>query len=132
MGIATHGEDARGHLLRATPGGPNSPVFENINGYASIAPVAVRAGETLEAEFLLSRQDRRKTGWPWISVSRPGFVGGASNAVDLGGYSFSGRHESGDRYVLAMGTQSLPPGSYVFWITYGQGEAVFVPILVTP
>ena len=132
MGIATHGEDARGHLLRATPGGPNSPVFENINGYASIAPVAVRVGQTLEAEFLLSRQDRRKTGWPWISVSRPGFVGGASNAVDLAGYSFSGRHESGDRYVLAMGTQSLPPGSYVFWITYGQGEAVFVPILVTP
>ena len=131
-GILTHGEDAKGRLLRATPGGLNSPVFEDLDAYARIEPATVRAGEILNVEFLLPRQDRRTTGWPWISVSRPGFVGaaGAGGTADLAGYSFSGRHESGDRYVLDIDTGNLTPGTYVFWVIYGQGEALLVPIIV--
>jgi len=131
-GIVTHGEDAKGHLLRATPGGPNSPVFESLAAYAEIAPATIRAGTPLSVDFPLSRQDRRATGWPWISVSRPGFVGGAGagGAVNLAGYSFSGRYDDGSRYVLDIGTHSLPPGTYVFWITYGRGKAMLVPIIV--
>ncbi len=129
-GILIHGEDAKGRLLRATPGGSNSPVFESLPSYGVLTPVTVRSGEILNVDFLLSRQDRRTTGWPWISVSRPGFVG-AGGAADLTGYSFAGRHESGDRYVLDIGTRDLPPGTYVFWITYGQGKAVLVPIILT-
>jgi hypothetical protein len=129
-GIIAHGEDAKGRLLRATPGGLNSPVFEDLSAYVAIEPVTVRCGETLGVDFLLPRQDRRTTGWPWISVSRPGFAG-TGGAADLAGYSFSGRYEDGDRYVLEIGTRDLPPGTYVFWVTYGRGQAALVPILVT-
>ncbi len=132
-GIVTHGEDAKGHLLRATPGGPNSPVFESLAAYAEIEAATIRAGATLSVDFQLPRQDRRTTGWPWISVTRPGFVSGAGagGSADLAGYSFSGRYEGEDRYVLDIGTRNLPPGTYVFWITYGQGKAMLVPVLVT-
>ena len=131
-GIVTHGADANGHLLRGTPGGLNSPAFERLERYAEIEPMSVRAGELLHVDFLLPRQDRRTTGWPWISVSRPGFVGaaGAGGTTNLAGYSFSGRYDGTDRYVLDIGTQNLPPGTYVFWITYGQGRAALVPIVV--
>jgi len=132
-GIVTHGENSREHLLRATPGGLNSPVFEDLGAYAAIEPTTMRAGELVSVDFPLPRQDRRTTGWPWISVSRPGFTGaaGAGGADDLAGYSFSGRYEDGDRYVLDIGTESLPPGLYVFWVTYGRGKAAIVPIVVT-
>jgi len=131
-GIVSHGEDAKRHLLRATPGGPNSPVFEDLSAYAEMELVTVRAGEIVSVDFPLSRQDRQATGWPWIRVSRPGFVGtvGAGGTAARAGYSFSGRHESGDRYVLDIATADLPPGSYVFWVTYGRGQAVLVPIIV--
>jgi hypothetical protein len=132
VGIVTHGEDAKRHLLRATPGGMNSPVFEDLSAYAEIGLATVRAGEIVSVGFPLSQQDRRTTGWPWISVSRPGFGGaaGAGGAAARAGYSFSGRYEDGDRYVLEIGTRDLPPGTYVFWVTYGRGQAALVPILV--
>ena len=131
-GIVAHGENSRGHLLRATPGGANSPVFEELAVFAKMEPSTVRAGDMLNVDFVLPRQDRRTTGWPWIGVSRPGLQkgAGAGGAVDLTGYSFSGRYETGDRYVLDIGTQSLSPGSYTFWVTYGHGRAVVVPIIV--
>ena len=134
MGIAIHGVDVRERSLRATPGGPNSPVLEDLYLSADIEFTTVRSGEILAIDFLLSKQDRRMAGWPWISVARPGFTGiaGAGGAVDQASYSFSGRSESGDRYVLDIGTQNLPPGEYVFWVVYGQGEAILVPIVVTP
>jgi len=130
-GIVTHGDDAKGRLLRATPGSLNSPIFEDVNAYAEIEPVMVRAGEILQVGFLLPRQERQTTGWPWISVSRPGSTG-AGGGTGFTGYSFSGRYEGGDRYLLDIDTKGLPPGSYVFWVIYGQGQAVIVPIIVTP
>ena len=134
MGIAIRGKDSRGHLLRATPGGVNSPVFQDLSAYTSIKPSTVRAGEVLQVEFPLQRQDRRASGWPWISVSRPGFVGatGAGGAADLAGYAFSGQYEGAERYILDIDTRNLPPGTYVFWVIYGQGKAILIPIVVAP
>jgi VCBS repeat-containing protein len=134
MGIAIHGVDARKRSLRATPRGPNSPVLEDLYLNADIELTTVRSGEVLTVDFLLPKQDRRMAGWPWISVARPGFAGlaGAGGAADQASYSFSGRSEGGDHYVLDIGTKNLPPGEYVFWVIYGQGKAILVPIVVTP
>ena len=130
-GVVIHGKDAKGRPLRATPGALNSPILGGLELYADIEHTPVRAGDVLRIDLSLPRQDRKKAGWPWISVSRPGFAG-SGGGTGLTGYSFSGRYESGDRYVLDIGTKGLPPGSYVFWVIYGQGEAVIVPIIVTP
>ena len=134
MGIVTDGLDARKHSLRATPGERNSPVLEDVYSSAGIEPTTVRSGETLKVDFLLSNQDRRTTGWPWISVIRPGFAGaaGAGGAAEQSGYSFSGRSEGGNHYFLDIGTKNLSPGEYVFWVIYGQGKALLVPVVVTP
>jgi len=134
MGIAIHGVDARKRSLRATPRGPNSPVLEDLYLNADIELTTVRSGEVLTVDFLLPKQDRRMAGWPWISVARPGFAGlaGTGGVADQASYSFSGRSEGGDHYVLDIGTKNLPPGEYVFWVIYGQGKAILVPIVVTP
>ena len=134
MGIMIGGEDVNGRPLRATPGEANSPVLENLDLHAGIEPTAVRSGQVLEVDFLLPRQDRRTSGWPWISVARPGFaasLAGSGGAADAAHYSFSGGYEAGDRYVLRIGTADLPPGEYAFWIIYGEGQALLVPIIVT-
>jgi len=81
--------------------------------------------------FDLSRQQRRTTGWPWISVNRPGFAG-EGGSIDLSRYSFAGQHEGNAAYVLDIGTDTLSPGLYNFLVIYGEGEAVLLPILVTP
>ena len=131
MGIVIGGQDAKGRPLRATPGAVNSPVLERLEAYAGIVPSSLRIGQTPRVSFALTRQARKTTGWPWISVSRPGFAG-QGGSIDLSRYSFAGRHESGNQYVLDIGTDNLAPGSYVFWIIYGEGEALLVPIIVTP
>jgi len=134
MGLVIHGEDARDRPLRATAGEPNSPVIEAIQANAGIAPAMIRSGEALKVDFTLPRQERKTTGWPWISISRPGFTGvaGTGGSSDVAGYSFSGGYEGGEQYALDIGTENLPPGSYTFWIIYGNGEAVLLPIIVTP
>jgi len=133
-GIVIYGIDARRQLLRATPGQANSPVLDNLAAYAVVEPTTVRLGKTLKVDFSLSRQDRKKSGWPWLNVTRPGFTGlvGEGGAADLTRYSFSGRYQSGDDYVLEIETANLTPGSYVFWIIYRQGKAILVPVIVTP
>ena len=45
-------------------------------------------------------------------------------------YTFSGHHEGSGEYVLEIGTSSLPPGEHTFWIVYGQGKALLVPLLI--
>jgi hypothetical protein len=134
MGIVTHGVDAKNRPVTATPGASNSPVLESLGLFADIEPAAVRSGEALRVGFSLPRQSRRTTGWPWVSVIRPGSAdrAGAGGSTDLSVYSFSGHYESSDRYVLDIGTQSLPPGEYSFWIVFGEGKALLVPIIVTP
>jgi len=131
LGVVAGGQDANGRPLRATPGGENSPVLEDLDLFAEIEPTTFRRGSALQVSFDLSRQDRRNTGWPWINVSRPGFAG-QGGAADLSRYSFAGQHESGGKYVLDIGTDSLAPGAYTFLIIYGEGEALLVPIIVTP
>ena len=132
IGIVTHGADAKTQLLRATPGRSNSPVLEDLDPYAEIEPATFRSGEVLKVDFSLPSRDRRTSGWPWINITRPGFAGLAGGAADFTRYAFSGRYESGDNYLLEIGTTNLAPGSYVFWIIYGKGKAVLVSSVVTP
>ena len=47
-------------------------------------------------------------------------------------YSFSGRYEDGETYALDIDTSNLAPGRHIFWIVFGQGKALLVPIVVTP
>jgi hypothetical protein len=131
LGVVARGQDASGRPLRGTPGSANSPDLERLESYAEIESAAVRRGETLQLEFALSKQDRRSTGWPWISVSRPGFAG-QGGSVDLSQYSFAGQQGGGDLYLLDIGTEDLAPGAYTFLVIYGEGEALFLPILLTP
>ena len=130
-GVVIRGNDADGRPLRATPGAANSPVLEDLEAYANLEPATVQAGALPHVSFTLTREDRRTGGWPWISVSRPGFAGqgGASSMTE---YSFAGRYESGETYVLEVGTESLAPGTYFFWVIYGEGEALLIPITVAP
>jgi len=134
FGLVIEGEDADGHPLRATPGIANSPDLETSKAIASIDPVSVQVGEVLTADLALTRQDRRASGWPWISVIRPGFAGvsGAGGSADYTAYAFSGSHESNSLYALNIDTSSLATGTYSFWIIYASGEAVYIPVIVSP
>jgi hypothetical protein len=134
FGLTITGQDAAGQPLRATPGVANSPNLATVNSIQAIVPTSVHAGEILRADFALSRQARRTTGWPWISVIRPGFAGisGAGGSADYTAYAFSGSHQNNDQYVLDIATTNLGTGSYSFWIIYGSGEAVYLPVIVSP
>ena len=134
FGLAIAGLDASEQPLRATPGTENSPDLATNSKIESITPVSVQAGEVLTATFSLSRQQRRTTGWPWISVVRPGFAGisGAGGSADYTSYAFSGSHQGADQYALEIATQDLATGTYAFWIIFGTGEAVYLPVVVSP
>jgi len=133
FGLVIAGEDADGHPLRATPGIVNSPNLEIIDSIASIPSTTVRAGDVLQTDFPLSRQDRLAAGWPWISVIRPGFAGisGAGGSIDYSAYSFSGSYQSDSQYALEIATSDLSTGSYLFWIIYNSGKAVYLPVIVS-
>jgi len=134
FGLVIAGEDEAGQLLRATPGIANSPNLESIDSITALPLTPVRAGEVLQADFPLSREDRRATGWPWISVLRPGFAGisGAGGSIDYTAYAFSGSYQSDGQYALEIGTSNLTSGSYSFWIIYDSGKAVYMPVVVSP
>ena len=111
----------------------DSTVLEELALSADIQPTETHAGAPLEVGLELSEEDRKSRGWPWIRVTRPALVesadGGAAE-IDSG-YSFSGRCANG-LYWLGIDTGDLPPGRYNFWIVYGEGKTLLVPILVLP
>ncbi len=133
-GVVTRGEDAQRRPLRGTPGTRNAPQLPVLYQRSKAEPVALRAGGPLAVSFSLSRSDRKLTGWPWVVTTRPGLdlAAGAGGGLDLSVCSFSGRAKSGDEYVLDIGTSSVAPGVFLFWIVYGEGEAILVPVRVTP
>jgi len=133
-GIVTRGLDEKGRPVTGTAGAPNSPALASLEELAGIEPATVRAGETVKVDFPLPRQERRETGWPWVSVDRPGFgkLAGGGGGLDMSVYSFSGRYEDGETYALDIDTSNLAPGRHIFWIVFGQGKALLVPIVVTP
>jgi hypothetical protein len=134
MGVVTRGEDAQKHPLRATPGAPNSPELEALYEQTGMEPVALRAGAPLAVSFSLSRENRRTTGWPWIITTRPGLdlAAGAGGGLDPSASTFSGHTQAGDEYVLDIGTGGVTPGVHLFWIVYGEGQALLMPVLITP
>jgi hypothetical protein len=134
MGVVTRGEDAQKHPLRATPGMLNAPQLETLYRQTRMEPVPLRAGGPLTVSFSLAREARRTTGWPWIITTRPGFdlAAGAGGGLELSTCSFSGRAKAGDEYALDIGTGSATPGVHLFWIVYGEGQALLMPVLITP
>jgi hypothetical protein len=134
MGVVTRGEDAQKHPLRATPGTLNAPQLETLYRQTRMEPVPLRAGGPLTVSFSLAREARRMTGWPWIITTRPGFdlAAGAGGGLELSTCSFSGRAKAGDEYALDIGTGSATPGVHLFWIVYGEGQALLMPVLITP
>jgi hypothetical protein len=134
MGIVTRGQDALKHPLRATPGTLNAPQLETLYRQTRMEPVPLRAGGPLTVSFSLAREARRTTGWPWIITTRPGFdlAAGAGGGLELSTCSFSGRAKAGGEYALDIGTGSATPGVHLFWIVYGEGQALLMPVLITP
>jgi hypothetical protein len=133
-GVITRGEDAQRRPLRATPGTRNSPRLETLYQQAGAEPVALRAGGPLAVSFSLSRGDRKTTGWPWVVSTRPGLdlAAGAGGGLDVSTCSFSGQARPGNEYVLDIRTGGTSPGVVLFWIVYGKGEALLVPVRITP
>ncbi|MCX6093367.1 MAG: Ig-like domain-containing protein, partial [Candidatus Bipolaricaulota bacterium] len=133
-GVITRGVDARKRPLYGTPGTRNAPRLETLYERAGTHLTLLRAGGPLEVSFGLSRAERKTTGWPWIVTTRPGLdlAAGAGGSLDLSACSFSGRAKSGDEYILDIGTSGAAPGVFVFWIVYGKGEALLVPVRITP
>ncbi len=132
FGLVVAGQDAADHPLRATPGRTNSPAIVDAATIASLSPTVVKVGEMLQLEFSLSREQRRSTGWPWISVVRPGRLeaSGSGGMIDPAAYAFSGRYETSDRYVVEIATENLAGGSYAFWAIYDDGRALYLPVLL--
>jgi hypothetical protein len=133
-GVVTRGEDAQRRPLRATPGTRNAPRLETLYQRGVVQTVALRAGGPLAVSFSLSRGDRKLTGWPWVVTTRPGLdlAAGASGGLDVSTCSFSGQARPGNEYVLDIRTSGMSPGVVLFWIVYGKGEALLVPVRITP
>jgi len=109
----------------------NSTVLEELALSADIQPAEIRAGAPLEVGLEFSEEERRTRGWPWIRVTRPDLdepANGGEAGISVG-YSFSGRFANG-LYWLGIDTSDLPPGRYNFWIVYGEGKTLLVPILI--
>jgi hypothetical protein len=132
FGLVIAGQDAADHPLRATPGRANSPIIVDASTISSLIPSSMRIGELLQLQFSLSREQRRLTGWPWISVVRPGRLetSGAGGMIDTTAYAFSGRYETDDQYILEITTEGLSNGSYAFWVIYEDGRALYLPVLL--
>ncbi len=135
MGVVARGVDAQKHPLHATPGAPNSPRLDALYQETGGATVALDAGAPLEVSFSLTRADRLATGWPWIVTSRPGVnlaAGGGGN-LDPSTVSLAGRSKPGeDTYVLDIDTARAAPGVHLLWVVYGKGQALLMPVLITP
>ena len=111
----------------------DSTILEELAMSADIQPTETHAGAPLEVGLEFSEEERRTRGWPWIRVTRPDLdesADGGAAGISVG-YSFSGRFANG-LYWLGIDTSDLPPGRYNFWVVYGEGKTLLVPILVVP
>jgi len=133
LGIVTRGLDANGRPLVATSDVINSQTLEEIELFVDLRPTTTMAGALIEVGLDLPRTERVQTGWPWIRVTQPTTAGSPDVAGAGGGispvFSFTSRYE-GDLYLLGIDTAGLPPGDYLVWAVYGEGETVLVPITV--
>lgn len=133
VGVVAFGQDAQKHPLRATPGALNAPSLEALYAELSATPVQVAAGEPLVMSFTLSRETRRATGWPWIVATRPGLANVAGAGGETSSCAFSGQSQSGtDAYRLEISTGDAAPGMHAFWVAYGAGKGILMPVLITP
>ena len=132
LGIVTRGTDANGRPLVATADVINSQTLEQMELFADLQPSFWLAGQTIEVGLDLPRSLRVLTGWPWIRVTQPALA--AANVAGAGGgispvYSFTSRYAD-DLYMLGIETAGLPPGDYLVWAVYGEGQTILVPLSI--
>ncbi|MDD5265298.1 MAG: lamin tail domain-containing protein, partial [Candidatus Bipolaricaulis sp.] len=135
IGILTYGLDANGAPLAATSAKGNSQAIELLSSFVRLAPVSIHNGRSVEVSLDLTSRERRKFGWPWISVTRPsdGDVAGGGGVVSESPstYSFSTRSVGGVCW-LTIDTAGLKPGEHLIWVVYGEGKAILIPVTIVP
>ncbi len=134
LGIMTYGLDALRRPLVASSRVVNSTVLDELAVVADLPPTEYQAGTYLEVGIEVPANVRKTPGWPGVHVTSPDFTEpiGGGGAIDYGAsYSFYGYYEK-DTYWLGIDTDGLPPGQYSFWIPYGEGKTMIVPITVVP
>jgi len=134
QGILTHGLDALRRPLVASAGVINSMVLDELALFSDLQPAEIHVGTQLEAGIEVAMNVRKAPGWPWVHVTSPGLAeaAGIGGAIDYrAGYTFSGYYKE-DTYWLGINTDDLAPGRYNFWIPYGEGKTMIIPITVVP
>ncbi|MCK4356421.1 hypothetical protein KAW44_05000 [Candidatus Bipolaricaulota bacterium] len=124
-GVIVYGLDADGHRMAATAGKPNSLDLEDLTLLAAAQTVPHQAKERTAVAL---RQTNREDP-PWVRVAALGPVAAGGDAVSSS-LAFS-RHYTDEGCHLAIETATLPAGTYFFWITGEEGEAILVPILIS-
>ena len=107
----------------------NSTFLEKLALSTDLQPTRYRAGAHFEVGVELpTMEERRAHGWPWIRVTSPDL---AEPGNVTAGFSFSGRSADGI-YWFGIDIGDVPWGRYDFWIVYGEGKTLIVPIIVLP
>jgi VCBS repeat-containing protein len=131
LGIITHGQDAEEQGLVATAGTANSVDLSALALFVPLEPIAA-TGESIKVSLDLSNEGENGTvhGWPWVHVAQ--LAGGVAVGEEPQGeveVSVSGYFDVNQQYWLEIDTSNLPPGEYQFWIVYGDGKVILVPVL---
>ncbi|RKZ25303.1 hypothetical protein DRQ29_06560, partial [bacterium] len=131
-GIITRGLDALGRPILGTAAAMNSTTLDELALEAGIAPVVIKPGDPVEVPIEITKEARKVQGWPWIRVTQPELAMAAGGGGMLpSGYSFYSRQRNGE-FELGINTSKLPPGRYNFWIVYGEGKTILVPMEILP
>ncbi|MCK4680652.1 hypothetical protein KAT82_05970, partial [bacterium] len=121
------GLDADGHRMAATAGKPNSPDLEDLTFLADAQTVPYQAKE--RTDVVLGQTNREDP--PWVRVAALGPVAIGSGGTVSSGLAFS-RYYTNEGCHLVIETAPLPAGTYFVWVTGEEGEAILVPLSVSP
>ena len=137
LGIVTHGLDSEGVPLLASATRQNSRLFEDLLLSGRISVLEATQNDPLKASVRLPSGYLREFDRPMVRVIHAGqkpsnlAAGGAGSFDPQGSDGISISPLSGNTYDLNIDTSNLEPGSYAFWVPYGQGKAVLVAVRIT-
>lgn len=126
-GILIYGLDTDGHRMAATAGKPNSPDLEDLTFLAQAEVGASPVGERVEVPLTKMGYDPH----PWVRVTVLGLAAAGGGGALPSDFSFA-THSTKGGESLAIDTVTLPAGTYYIWVTGKEGEAILVPISITP
>jgi hypothetical protein len=126
-GILIYGLDADGHRMAATAGKPNSPDLEDLTFLAQAEVGASPVGERVEVPLTKMGYDPH----PWVRVTVLRLAAAGGGGALPSDFSFA-THSTKGGESLAIDTVTLPAGTYYIWVTGKEGEAILVPISITP